>query len=220
MSAATVDDARRLVEALLFASRDPVDRDSLAARLPDGSDLESVLQALAADYADRGVNLVRVGDKWAFRTAADLAGRLRIETEVRRKLSRAAVETLAIIAYHQPVTRAEIEEIRGVGQSRGTLDILLEAGWIRPGRRRRTPGRPLTWQTTEHFLDHFGLADLDNLPGLEDLRVAGLLDARPAVGIYREGSAMDEAEEREDGDEDDAFDATDRQSNLVEFEKS
>ncbi|MFQ5939686.1 MAG: SMC-Scp complex subunit ScpB [Alphaproteobacteria bacterium] len=174
----------RLLEAMLFATREPLSEAVLAERMPDGAAVSSLIEDLKELYANRGVNLVRVAGGWAFRTAPDLASRLAIETRVERKLSRAAIETLAIIAYHQPVTRAEIEEIRGVSLSRGTLDILLEAGWIRPGRRRRSPGRPLTWVSTEAFLDHFGLESLEDLPGIEDLKAAGLLDARPAVGDF------------------------------------
>ncbi len=171
----------RLLEAILFASREPLSDAQLSRHLPEGTDLASLLDELGASYANRGVNLVQVGDRWAFRTAADLAPMMKIESTAVRKLSRVAMETLAILAYHQPVTRAEIEEIRGVALSRGTLDILLEAGWIKPKGRRRTPGRPVTWGTTEAFLDHFGLSSLDALPGIEDLKAAGLLDARPAI---------------------------------------
>jgi segregation and condensation protein B len=169
----------RLVEAVLFASAEPVAEAALAVRA--GPDLPSILDELVRHYAPRGVNLVRVGAGWAFRTAADLAAELRVTEEVERKLSRAAIETLAIVAYHQPVTRAEIESIRGVATSKGTLDILMEQGWIRPGKRRETPGRPLTWITTEGFLDHFGLESLRDLPGVEDLKAAGLLDTRPVL---------------------------------------
>ena len=172
-------DARdlRLLEALLFAASEPLDEATLGERLPPDADVGTLIARLRDDYAGRGVNLVRVAGKWALRTAEDLAPELHRHVDVARKLSRAAVETLAIIAYHQPVTRAEIEETRGVGLSRGTLDILLEAGWIRPKGRRRTPGRPITWVTTESFLDNFGLDALDDLPGIDELRAAGLLDA-------------------------------------------
>ncbi|MFM2042267.1 MAG: putative segregation and condensation protein [Pseudomonadota bacterium] len=172
----------RLLEALLFASADPVAEEDLAVRFGDGVDVPGLLAELQALYAHRGVQLVCHGGRWAFRTAPDLGEYLRLEMEVQHKLSRAAIETLAIIAYHQPVTRAEIESIRGVATSKGTLDILMEAGWVRPGRRRETPGRPVTWITTPHFLDHFGLESLRDLPGVEDLRAAGLLDSRPAIG--------------------------------------
>ncbi|MBP2316036.1 SMC-Scp complex subunit ScpB [Azospirillum soli] len=171
----------RLLEALLFASADPLDEETLAGRLGPDANVPALLNELRAHYAPRGVNLVRTGAGWSFRTAVDLAPLLRQEEEVSKKLSRAAIETLAIIAYHQPVTRAEIEAIRGVATSKGTLDILMENGWIRPGRRRETPGRPLTWITTDHFLDHFGLESLRDLPGVEDLRAAGLLDSRPVL---------------------------------------
>ncbi|MGF1627178.1 MAG: SMC-Scp complex subunit ScpB [Alphaproteobacteria bacterium] len=191
--------AVRLVEAILFASADPVDESALARRLPTGIDVKVVLAEIAAHYHDRGVQLSRVGKGWAIRTAADLAPYLRIERTVQRKLSRAAIETLAIIAYHQPVTRAEIEEIRGVGSSKGTFETLLEAGFIRPRGRRQTPGRPVTWATTERFLDQFDLEGVDALPGLEELRAAGLLDARPAMQAY--GAHLD-AENAEDQEED------------------
>ena len=177
----------RLLEALLFASCEPMAPAQLARHFPDGTDIPKLLEELQALYANRGVNLVRLDKSWAFRTAPDLGGRMTIETNVQKKLSRAAIETLAIIAYHQPVTRAEIEEIRGVAMSRGTLDSLLEAGWIRPKGRRRTPGRPVTWATSEAFLDQFGLESLEALPGLDELKAAGLLDARPAVSIGRLG---------------------------------
>ena len=169
---------RRTVEALLFAASEPLDEASLALRLPAGVDVAAILTELVEDYARRGVNLVRVASKWAFRTAPDLAFLLRRETERERRLSRAAIETLAIIAYHQPVTRAEIEDIRGVSVSKGTLELLLETEWIRPRGRRRSPGRPLTFGTTESFETHFGLESLKDLPGLEELKAAGLLDMR------------------------------------------
>lgn len=172
---------KRLIEAVLFASPNAMNADDLARRLPEGADIGGILAGLQAEYRNRGIQLVQRGDIWAFRTAADLVDYLVIEVSKPRKLTRASVETLAIIAYHQPVTRAEIETIRGVAVSKGTLDVLLEAGWIKPGRRREAPGRPLTWVTTSLFLDHFSLADLRDLPGIEELRVAGLLDARPAI---------------------------------------
>jgi len=166
---------------MIFASAEPVPEAGLAARLPQGTNLPDLLQELATLYANRGVNLVHLDDKWAFRTAPDLGPRLQIEQRVTRKLSRAALETLAVIAYHQPVTRAEVEEVRGVALSKGTLDTLLEIGWVRPKGRRRTPGRPVTWITTTEFLDHFGLESLEALPGVEELKAAGLLDVRSAI---------------------------------------
>jgi len=186
----------RIVEALLFAAPAPMDEETLAGRLPEGADLMVTLAELAAHYDGRGVNLVRVAGRWAFRTAPDLAGHLQVERTVTRRLSRAAVETLAIVAYHQPVTRAEIEEIRGVSLNKGTLDVLLESGWIRPGRRRHSPGRPVTWVTTPAFLEHFSLDGLQDLPGVEELRAAGLLDTRPAASIVESltyGEGADEA---------------------------
>ena len=174
----------KLLEAILFASTEPLSERALAYRLPEGTELAPLLSALRDHYANRGVNLVRAGQSWAFRTAPDLARQLNKEIDVPRKLSRAAVETLAIIAYHQPVTRAEIEEVRGVGLSRGTLDVLLEANWIRPKGRRRTPGRPMTWGTTDGFLDHFALEDVRDLPGMDELKAAGLLDSGPAISVF------------------------------------
>jgi segregation and condensation protein B len=171
----------RLVEALLFAAPEPLSEAELALRLGEESDVPALLRTLAEHYFGRGVNLVGVAGGWAFRTAPDLASALRSEREVPRRLSRAAVETLAVIAYHQPVTRAEIEAIRGVGLARGTLDRLLEAGWVQPKGRRESPGRPLNWATTPHFLAHFGLDSLRELPGVEELRAAGLLDIGPSV---------------------------------------
>jgi segregation and condensation protein B len=174
----------RLLEALLFAASEPLDEATLASHLSADTDLTALLEELRETYSGRGVNLVRVAGRWTMRTAEDLAPLLQRDVEVGRRLSRAGVETLAIIAYHQPVTRAEIEEMRGVGTSRGTLDILLEAGWIRPKGRRRTPGRPVTWVTTEAFLDHFGLDSLEDLPGVDELRAAGLLEVRePTLGL-------------------------------------
>ncbi|MHA1157465.1 MAG: SMC-Scp complex subunit ScpB [Alphaproteobacteria bacterium] len=169
---------RRMVEAILFAAAEPVSADDLATRLPDDADVALLLDELSENYAVRGVNLVHVAGKWMFRTASDLSFLLSREAVVQRRLSRAALETLSIIAYHQPVTRADIEEIRGVATSKGTLDVLMEAGWIRMRGRRKSPGRPVTYGTTEDFLAHFGLASVADLPGQEELKAAGLLDNR------------------------------------------
>jgi len=169
----------RLLEALVFAGTQALDEKELADRLPNDADVKRLIADLTEMYAGRGVNLVQVAGGWAFRTAPDLSEKLKIERPVTRKLSRAAVETLAIIAYHQPVTRAEIEEIRGVGLSKGTLDLLLEIEWVRINGRRQTPGRPVTYGTSEAFLVHFGLAKITDLPGLEELKPTGLLDPAP-----------------------------------------
>ncbi len=176
-------DELRLLEALLFAASEPLDEPTLARQLPDGADVKQALALLQAEYATRGVNLVRVGKKWTFRTASDLSWLLSKETVESRKLSRAAIETLAIIAYHQPVTRAEIEEIRGVQAAGGTLDVLLKTGWIRPRGRRKVPGRPLTYGTTESFLSHFGLEEIGDLPGIDELKGAGLLEGNLPAGF-------------------------------------
>ena len=177
-----LSEAERMVEAMLFASPAPLTLAEMAARMPQGADVAEAVAALRRRYAGRGVELARVGQGHAFRTAPDLGFLMRQEAVETRRLSRAGIETLAIIAYHQPVTRTEIEEIRGVAVSRGTLDLLIELGWVRPGRRRMTPGRPATYAVTEAFLDHFGLESASDLPGLSDLRAAGLLDSRPAPG--------------------------------------
>lgn len=174
-------DELRLLEALLFAAPSPVDEDAIKQRLPEGVDIAALIDELTALYAPRGVNIVRVAGGWTIRTAPDLAPRLKLTQKVGRKLSRAAIETLAIVAYHQPVTRAEIEEIRGVIISKGTLDTLMEAGWIVPKGRKQTVGRPVTWATTEAFLLHFGLGDLTDLPGIDELRAAGLIGPRPVT---------------------------------------
>lgn len=171
----------RRLEAMLFASSHALDAAALQACVEPGEDVTALLGELQKAYADRGVNVVKVAGKWMFRTADDLSFLLERETAEERKLSKAALETLAIIAYHQPVTRAEIENIRGVATSKGTLDVLMECGWIKPGRRREAPGRPLTWVTTTGFLDQFGLEALTDLPGLDEMKVAGLLDRRPAI---------------------------------------
>jgi len=173
----------RMLEALLFASAEPLTEAMLAERLPRGAEVTSLLRDLQHAYASRGVNVVEVAGGWAFRTAEDLAFLLSREAVEPRKLSRAALETLAIIAYHQPVTRAEIEEVRGVSTSKGTLDVLLETGWIRIRGRRRTPGRPVTYGTTAPFLDHFSLQAIDDLPGLDELKGSGLLEGTPPPGF-------------------------------------
>jgi segregation and condensation protein B len=191
-------DAIRLIEALLFASAEPLSEKALARHFGEGMDVAALLKRLQADYAGRGVNLVERDGAWAFRTAADLGDRLRIERTQLRKLSRAAVETLAVIAYHQPVSRAEIETIRGVATARGTLDVLIEADWIKPGRRRETPGRPGTWVTTDGFLDHFGLGGLTDLPGVDELKATGLLDKRPAIQTLVQSDETDDETDQDD----------------------
>ena len=181
----------RLVEALLFAATAPLDEAVLARYFDEAADVRVLLHELSENYTGRGVNLVRLAGGWAFRTAPDLAAKLRIERAVVRKLSRAAVETLAVIAYHQPVTRAEIEEIRGVALGKGTIDALMEAGWVRPRGRRASPGRPLLWVTTMDFLLHFGLDSLNELPGVDELRAAGLLDRTPEAADQRISEAYE-----------------------------
>ena len=211
MSAERFELLRRL-EAMLFASAEPLSENILLSRLPEGAELGPLLEELQATYANRGVNLVQRGKGWAFRTAPDIAPFFTLERETPRKLSRAAIETMAIVAYQQPITRAEIEEIRGVALSKGTMDILLEAGWIRPRGRRRVPGRPVTWGTTEHFLDFFGLEGLDALPGIDELKATGLLDRRAGMStiamregdLFRGGGDGDE----EDDNIDDFLEAT------------
>jgi segregation and condensation protein B len=173
----------RIVEAILFASAEPVALEKLAEFLPDEADIESLLADLQDNYSNRGVNLLQVAGKWAFRTAEDMSAVLRKETTEQKKLTKAALETLSIVAYHQPVTRAEIEDIRGVAISKGTLDNLLEIGWVRMRGRRKTPGRPVTYGTTEMFLSQFGLNELTDLPGLHELKAAGLLDGNIPPGF-------------------------------------
>jgi len=196
----------RLLEALLFAADEPLDEPTLAQKLPDDADVKPLLKHLSQVYANRGVNLVQVAKGWAFRTAPDLAKQLSVHRAVRRRLSRAALETLAIIAYHEPITRAEIEDVRGVGLSRGTLDLLLEAGWIKPQGRRRAPGRPVTWVTTHDFLNHFGLDTLQDLPGVDELRAAGLLQSDlsqlPGNQELLSGDDDEDTPESEDADDD------------------
>ncbi|MEM1074433.1 MAG: SMC-Scp complex subunit ScpB [Pseudomonadota bacterium] len=189
----------RMVEAILFATAEPVTLRELSSRMPHGSDPAEALLHLRRRYEGRGVNLCKIGDAWALRTAPDLGFLMQRETVETRKLSRAAIETLAIIAYHQPVTRAEIEEIRGVSVSRGTVDQLLEMEWIRFGRRKMTPGRPVTFVVTSEFLDHFGLENARDLPGLKELRAAGLLENRPPPGALAFGESTEEDEDSVEG---------------------
>nr|WP_229428781.1 SMC-Scp complex subunit ScpB [Microvirga pudoricolor] len=195
----------RVVEALLFASATPLGVEDLTGRVPEGADIEGILQDLSGFYAGRGVNLVRVAGKWTFRTASDLSFVLARDVVEQRKLSRAAMETLAIVAYHQPVTRAEIEEIRGVATSKGTLDLLMETGWIRLRGRRRVPGRPVTYGTTPHFLEHFGLDVIEDLPGLEELKGAGFIEGRVPSGLSvpvpTDSDTLQPDEDPLDGDE-------------------
>jgi segregation and condensation protein B len=173
----------RMTEAILFAAAAPLDEKMLGGSLPEGADVAALLEELQNIYAARGVNLVRIAGKWQFRTAPDLAFLLRKEQNEQKRLSRAAIETLAIVAYHQPVTRAEIEDIRGVALSKGTIDALMEVGWVKIRGRKRTPGRPVTYGTTESFLMHFGLENIGDLPGMDELKAAGFLDAAPPVGL-------------------------------------
>jgi segregation and condensation protein B len=173
----------RMAEAILFAASQPLDKKTLATSLPDGANLDAILPELQSIYEKRGVNLVCIAEKWQFRTAPDLAFLLRKEQPEQKRLSRAAIETLAIVAYHQPVTRAEIEDIRGVMLSKGTIDALMEVGWVKIRGRKRTPGRPVTYGTTEAFLVHFGLENVSHLPGTDELKAAGFLDAIPPSGF-------------------------------------
>jgi segregation and condensation protein B len=196
----------RMAEALLFAAVEPLDEVSLVARLPDGTDVVALMADLTNIYAERGIVLKHVAGGWAFRTAPDLAFLMEREKTVQRRLSRAAVETLSIIAYHQPITRAEIEEVRGVGLSKGTLDVLMESSWVRLRGRKQTPGRPLTYGTTQEFLDHFGLSDIADLPGIDELKSAGLLSAEPPEELVRDAEQQAAASRGEkpqaDDDED------------------
>lgn len=189
--APAMGEQERMIEAILFASADPVGVAELAARMPHGAEPAVALEQLRRRYEARGVQLVKVGEAWAFRTAPDLGFLMHKDSTEQRKLSRAAIETLAIIAYHQPVTRTEIEEIRGVAVSRGTVDQLMELAWIKLGRRRMTPGRPVTFVVTETFLDHFGLESARDLPGLKELRAAGLLENRPPPGVETDAGDAD-----------------------------
>lgn len=202
MTSVDMNPELRLLEAILFAGAEPLSTEMLGKQLPEGANVLEMLHDLKALYAARGVNLVETDGFWSFRTAPDLAGQMKITRQPRRKLPRAAAEVLAIIAYHQPITRSEIESIRGVETSRGTLDILLELGWVRPGKRRETPGRPLTWHTTQDFISHFNLETLKDLPGFDELQAAGLLDARPVLSsLPREPGESADADDAAEDDE-------------------
>lgn len=220
-----MNETTRILEALLFAASEPLSAQALYEWMPEGSDVGAALLELQEQYAERGVNLVQIDNLWAFRTAADLADMLVMEKEESKKLSRAAMETLAIVAYHQPVTRAEIENIRGVTTHRGTLDVLIEAGWVKPGRRRETPGRPLTWVSTPGFLDHFSLESIMDLPGMDDLKASGLLDRRPAIEAIpgaddTEDLFAGQDEERRVDSEDQDEDAIDEHDIRMEIEEA
>jgi len=207
-----LQDCAATIEALIFASDRPIRERELVVHLPEHMDLAEVIAAIALRYdATSGIELCQVGDGWAFRTKAEIAERLSQHKQVERPLSRAALEVLAIIAYHQPITRAEIEEIRGINLSKGTMDILLELGWIKPRGRRRTPGRPLTWGTSPAFLDHFGLADVGDLPGMDDLKAAGLLRKGQILGAL-----MDHTPQDDDLDDEDDSDADFLEDGLLE----
>ena len=199
MPVADASESLRMLEALLFAAAEPLDEKSIASRLPEGADVSALLGHLSEEYAGRGVHLVKVAGKWAFRTATDLGHLMTREAAEPKRLSRAAIETLAIVAYHQPVTRAEIEAIRGVTISKGTLDVLIETGWARLRGRRRAPGRPVTYGTTEGFLEHFGLNAIDDLPGLDELKGAGFLEGRLPSG-FAVPMPSDDAQLRDDED--------------------
>lgn len=203
----------RVIEAILFAAPEPLAMKEILARVQgwDAKIVTDSLERLTEVYEDRGITLVCRDDAWAFRTAPDLGSYLTMERSIEKKLSRAAMETLAIIAYHQPVTRAEIENIRGVAVGKGTLDLLIESGWIQPGRRREVPGRPLTWKTAPAFLDHFGLESLNDLPGMEDLKAAGLLDRRPSFEIVPDTGELFDEEDTEDHQDD--FDLAEESDN-------
>jgi len=195
------DTHKRIVEALLFATSEPLSIDQIYEYLPEKADAGAAIAALQDEYAGRGVELISIGGRWSFKTAADLSEHLTLQRQEQRKLSRAAMETLAIIAYHQPVTRAEIETIRGVSTGRGTLDILIEAAWVKPGRRRDAPGRPLTWVTTQGFLDHFNLESIRDLPGMDELKASGLLDKSVALDSALTMGDLFEANIKENEDE-------------------
>lgn len=189
-------DPLKILEAMLFAAKEPLSVAMIHERLPEGTDLHPLIGKLKEQYEGRGIALVEMDGRFAFRTSEEVSEFLTLEREVEKKLTKAALETLAIVAYHQPLTRAEIENIRGVATHKGTLDTLIEAGWVKPGRRRETPGRPLTWVTTHEFLDHFALESIMDLPGIDDLKASGLLDRRPAIDtLPTTGDLFDNADE-------------------------
>lgn len=192
---------KNILEAILFAATEPLSAQQLHERMPEGADVGGLLMELQEDYKERGVHLVQIDTLWAFRTSPELADDLQLERSETRKLSKASLETLSIIAYHQPVTRAEIENIRGVATSKGTLDVLMECNWVKPGKRRETVGKPLTWITTNAFLDHFGLESTMDLPGLDEMKSSGLLDRRPAIDTVPDLFNKDEDQEDEHEEE-------------------
>ncbi len=200
-----IDKNTRLLEAVLFASAEPLSISALYERMPEGADVGGLLMELQEFYSTRGVHLVEIEGKWVLRTAEDLAEDLNVEKHVQKKMSRAAMETLSIIAYHQPVTRAEIENVRGVSTHKGTLDTLMEMGWIKPGRRRETLGRPLTWVTTGGFLDQFSLEAITDLPGMDEMKASGLLDRRPAIETIHQDELFTGQEGKEGVEEGDAL---------------
>lgn len=207
---------KRIVEAILFATSEPVSLNEINARLPEGVDTVSIINELKEDYVGRGIEIVERDKSWTFRTANDVGDYLKLEREIPRQLSRAAMETLAIIAYHQPVTRPEIENIRGVAVSKGTLDLLLEEGWVTLGRRREVPGRPVTWKTTREFLDAFGLETLKDLPGLDELKASGLLDTRPAIDIVGGGETADLFDNDDELDDDESSEYDDVEDHVFD----
>jgi segregation and condensation protein B len=197
-----MENSKNLLEAILFASTEPLSAQQLYERVPEGTDVGALLQELKKDYEARGIRLMQMDNTFAFRTAPDLANDLQFERTETRKLSKAALETLAIVAYHQPVTRAEIENIRGVATNKGTLDVLMECGWVKPGKRREAPGKPLTWITTNNFLDYFGLESTMALPGLDEMKATGLLDRRPAIDTVPDMFSKEETHEEDEMEQD------------------
>ena len=195
----------KIIEALIFGSTEPISEDDMIEKISGEINLTNLLNELVYFYKDRGVNLVKTGKTWSFRTSPDLYENLIILKKQKRKISKAGTEVLSIIAYHQPITRAEIENIRGVQMGRGTIDILVEIGWIKPKGRRNTPGRPVLWVTTENFLEHFSLEHIDNLPGLEELKASGFLDKRTAISTISDLSKIDDEVLEPDNEEDESL---------------